>query len=72
MFSCTVHESNEVDISTFKSHIIAKKCCYNDKHFVFIKVNGRKQKIQKDSFHIQMICVNQETFDKYQIGDTIK
>ena len=43
-----------------------------DSYRLIIKVKGKKQKIQRDSFYYQSVIVTKELYDILEIGDTLE
>lgn len=72
LFSCTIDKHNIVSLSSFRESVVLKKEVANKKYYFYLKVKGKKQEIQKDSFYIQRVCVNQVDYEKFCINDTIK
>lgn len=72
LIGCTINEDKEVSLDSFKESILSKKEVYNGKGYFYLKVKGKKQEMQKDSFYIQRICVKKTDYEKYCVKDTIK
>lgn len=69
---CSVSRNNlpKVPIENYKGTVIS------DKHIMdwglTLKIQGKKQEMQEDSFYYQYVRVNKIDYEKYNVNDTVK
>ena len=69
--SCIVNLSPR-PVENYKGGIIYEKKSYEDKYQFIIKMKGKKQDIQTDSFYYEYVYVLKADFERYNISDTMR
>lgn len=78
VLSCTQTNSPIVPLDNFKGTVVSEKQTYTNfgrvitERYFILKVKGKKQSLQTDSFYYQKVSILKVDYDKYQINDTIK
>lgn len=65
-------EHKPIPLDNFKGAVLSDKEEYNTWFRVCLKIKGKKQEMQVDSFYYQYLYVIESDYKKYNVNDTIK